>query len=259
MWRWVAKFIVAVLVAVAAGVVTSSAINARRIGESSARQPAPVVEADAPLFVPDDQLDVGEVWEAKDARLTIPLHNRTDHDIHVIDFDAACDCKGIVPKRLTVPARGSAEFQVVMDLTLRSPDQTDVPKRVFVARIRPVLGTGERAGAFEVRGVVKSRATINLRSMQFGDSNVAGQPPHPRKAIVTAHVPCEDLVAASDDPCVSATIARLDGNRFQLTVTPDTARPPGPFRTSVRVYSRQDERRQVVWTGIGVDGQLCDH
>ena len=122
MWRWVAKFAVAVLVAVAAGVVISGAVNARRIGDTSARPPAPAVEVEPPLFVPDDQLDVGEVWEAKDACLTVLLHNRTDHDIHVIDFDAACDCTGIVPKRLTVPARGSAEFQVVMDLTLRSPD-----------------------------------------------------------------------------------------------------------------------------------------
>jgi len=135
-----------------------------------------------------------------------------------------------------------------------------VPKRVFRTTLRPVLPGGKPASPLELHGTVKSRATFHLAGIHFGESNVVGQPPHPRKAVVTVHVPCDEITAVADDGSLfsSLQVTRLDENRFQLTLTPDTTRKPGPFRTTVRVYDKRDTERRTVLTGIGVDGQLCD-
>ena len=53
------------------------------------------------LYIADDQQDLGEVWESKDALLTVPISNSTDRDIEILDFETSCDCGEVSPRKLT--------------------------------------------------------------------------------------------------------------------------------------------------------------
>ncbi len=64
-------------VAVAAGVVTGRAIWALPEPTVATKPSAPLPD----LYIADDKLDLGEVWESRDAVLTVPISNRTDKPI----------------------------------------------------------------------------------------------------------------------------------------------------------------------------------
>jgi hypothetical protein len=72
------------------------------------------------LYVEEDKLDLGEVNESKEALFSLPISNRTQQPIEILDFETSCDCGKIYPRNLTVPAMGVAIITVELDLTNRS-------------------------------------------------------------------------------------------------------------------------------------------
>ena len=132
-------------IAVAAGVVTGRAIWAQPETTATTKPSAPLPH----LYIADDKLDLGEVWETNDAILTVPISNRTDKPIEILDFESSCDCGEISPRRLTVPANGSANVTVKMDLTRRTPQQMGMIRRKYSHSLKPLTNFGSHA-SFEV-------------------------------------------------------------------------------------------------------------
>jgi hypothetical protein len=48
-----------------------------------------------PLFVPDDKLNAGDVWESQKAVISLPIHNNSDQDIEITRFEKSCNCASL--------------------------------------------------------------------------------------------------------------------------------------------------------------------
>jgi hypothetical protein len=210
-----------------------------------------------PLYIPDEGANLGDVWEASDATLHVPIANRAEHPIEVIDVQTSCDCADAWPRRFTVPPRDAISVYVTIDLSRRSLRQVGMARRPFTAVVTPVTAAGPALGSFTVRGVAVSRVTVNHLAVNFGDSNAAGRPPLSRKVIVTAHVPADRVVASSESDAVAMAVARLSDGRYQLTLTPNTARPAGPFAAVVRVAVVTPDGDVLPGTAVPVEGILA--
>ena len=124
-WPRALLILVGTPVAVAAGIALGRAFWAQPEARAVAL-PSPPLPA---LYVADDQLDLGEVWESRDAVLTVPISNRTDKPIEILNFESSCDCGEISPRQLTVPANGTSNVTVKMDLTRRGSHQKQAVRR----------------------------------------------------------------------------------------------------------------------------------
>ena len=186
------------------------------------------------LIVPSDKLNVGEVWETKDAKFALPITNATDRPLEIQDFESSCDCGEITPRRLLLPPGGTGTVTVTMDLLPRTSRQLGMARRQFSTTVKPILTSGEKVKPLTVQGVAKSWVTLNYLHVHFGDSNAAGQPPVSRKAFLTTHIHLDGISATSDSDSISTTVTKLpEPNKFQLLLTPNTTRTPGPFAATV--------------------------
>ena len=131
--RWVVIGVVGIALAVLSGVVTARAMR------SDSQQDAKVDPPLSALYIADGQQDLGEVWETADAILTVPISNRTDKPIEILDFESSCDCVVVTARDITIPAQGSVSISVRTDLTKRTPQQFGMAKRKFNISLRPVL------------------------------------------------------------------------------------------------------------------------
>jgi LmbE family N-acetylglucosaminyl deacetylase len=76
-------------------------LNSWRTDTATATQPDTALKTDrplSPLEIPDVKLDIGKVWEAKDALVTVLIHNRTVKAIEITEHETACDCQGVFPR-----------------------------------------------------------------------------------------------------------------------------------------------------------------
>ena len=221
--------LVAVPLAVLAGVVIGRAV-------APAKSPTDPTVAPPPscLTVPADKLSVGEVWETKDAKFALPITNTTERPLEIQDFESSCDCGEISPRRLLLPPGGTGTVTVTMDLLPRTSRQLGMARRQFSTTVKPILASGGKVEPLTVQGVAKSWVTLNYLHVHFGDSNVAGQPPISRRVIATTYVDLDGIGATSDNDSISTTVTKLaEPNKFQLLLTPNTTKKPGPFAATV--------------------------
>ncbi len=212
-----------------------------RVSSSAARWPRrsrqptqPLAPPPSLLTVPADKLNVGEVWETKDAKFALPITNTTDRPLEIQDFESSCDCGEISPRRMLLPPGGTGTVTVTMDLLPRTSRQLGMARRQFSTTVKPILASGEKVEPLTVQGVAKSWVTLNYLHVHFGDSNVAGQPPLPRRVIATTYADLDGISATSDNDSIGVTVTKLpEPNKFQLLLTPNTTRTPGPFAATV--------------------------
>ena len=71
------------------------------------------------LMIPTDNLDMGEVWEAKDFSWRLPIRNLSDRTIEIRKFLSSCVCTAIDPPRLSIPPGETVMVNLVLDLMSR--------------------------------------------------------------------------------------------------------------------------------------------
>jgi len=174
------------------------------------------------------------VWETKDAKFALPPTNTTDRPLEIQDFESSCDCGEIRPRRLLLPPGGTGTVTVTMDLLPRTSRQLGMARRQFSTTVKPILAGGEKVEPLTVQGVAKSWVTLNYLHVHFGDSNVAGQPPLPRRVMATTYVDLDGISATADSDNLSVAVTKLsDPDKYQLLLTPNTTKKPGPFAVTV--------------------------
>jgi hypothetical protein len=92
------------------------------------------------LAIEDAALDFGAVWVRPDFTHTLTIHNQRSAPTEIQDFRASCGCISIEPRTLKIPARGSAEVRVAVDLTPRQAYEVAQTDRPFAVEIRPIWG-----------------------------------------------------------------------------------------------------------------------
>ncbi len=193
--RWVVIGVVGTALAVLSGVVTARAMRSDSPTQAKPEPPLPA------LYIADGKQDLGEVWESSDAILTVPISNRTDKRIEILDFESSCDCGEISPRRLTVPANGTAEVTVKMDLTRRTPQQVGLVRRKVTLSLRPLTDAGHKAPQLHTTCTSLSALTTDQTSIHFGESNRRLKAPIPRKLHLKVHRDIGNLEAIRKVTC----------------------------------------------------------
>jgi hypothetical protein len=203
-------------------------------------------------------LDFGEEWEDPEFVHSVTLTNRTERDVRVTGMSGGCECTAVEPQAFCVAPGGAQQLRVKIDLTHRFPYQFGFDRRELAVMIRPTFADrGLAAEGWTVRGVVKSRVSIDGRELAFGD--LCGQGESATRAMkVTAHVPLAKLEAACpiDVAQVSVIAAKRRPGGYDVRVTPNPELPLGPFRFEVALTATTPDGTKHRCVAFGVAGEM---
>ena len=198
------------------------------------------------------------MWETKNAQFLLPIMNSTNRPLEIQDFESSCDCGEITPRNVKLPPGGTATVTVTMNLLPRTNRQLGMARRQFGTAVKPILATGEKVEPLTIKGVAKSWVTLNYLHIHFGDANIAGQPAITRRVIATAYVPLDSISAATESDSLSVAVTKLpDADKYQLLLTPNTTRKPGPFACTMTLRPVGASAPAGVTLTLPVEGTLA--
>ena len=201
-----------------------------------------------PVLVVDEQhLSFGETWEDPAFVWTLPIRNTTNQDVEIAGFETSCNCGKIEPSSLTVPAQGTAEVRLTLNL-LSTHSEPDHAGKDFKVAIQPRItkGAGAQAG-WIVQGKVKQPFAIDPPVIDFAESLVRGQPITPRSADLTCGIDVIELTSHCDSPFFKAKVTRegTEPRRFRLVVQARADMPSGFFNHQVRLTAVTPSKKEV--------------
>jgi hypothetical protein len=222
----------------------------------SARSNAPPVEEIQGLRATLRDLDLGEVWEAKEFRCVLPVENVTRTEISVLDFSTSCSCATVHPRKLIVKPGESAKLELTIDLAERQPAQIGLAERPFAVQIIPILERNYQGPGWVLHGTIKAPVTLDTLGVHFGDEPIYRQNPAAQRSVVaTVHVPFKTLELTVDNKSVVATISKTaDPQRFSVIMGPAPTTPPGAFASSVHFDVTSADGKRLPRVSLRVDG-----
>ena len=204
------------------------------------------------------ELDFGEVWEDPGFVRQLTVHNRGKQMVRVVNMHGGCECTSVEPRAFTVPPGGSQRVAVKIDLTHRYPYQFGVDRRQLALTVHAAFeGRGIAAEAWTVRGVVKSRVSVDGRELTFAD--LCGQGESVTRSMkATAHVPLAKLeaTAPSDKATVVVVPAPKRPGGYDVRVTPNPDLPLGPFQFEVALTATTPDGAKHRCVAFRVSGEM---
>lgn len=211
------------------------------------------------LEVDAADLDFGEAWESPDFVRTLTVRNTGAHAVAVKDMQGGCECTAVEPAAFVVAPGGEQRVAVKIDLTHRFPHHFGVERRELAISVRPTFaGRGVAAESWAVRGVVKSRVSVDGRALEFGDLCGQGGPAVTRAMKATAHVPLAALeaTAPADKATVSVAPAPKRPGGYDVRVTPNPDLPLGAFQFDVRLTATTPDGAKHKCVAFRVQGEM---
>jgi hypothetical protein len=191
------------------------------------------------LSIPLANLDIGEAWEEKDFVWLLPVRNVTSNTIEIRKFTTSCGCTAIKPANLSIHPGDTATVQLTIDLTHRSYAEKELSERPFTISVYPITQQTRRGGVpgWQILGTVRSRVTLDTKSVHFGDQPIRGQPAVTKKVLASVHVPCQALEVSVNPVIATTTIKRRedDPSRFEITIAVNPDQPAGYFHTDAKI------------------------
>ena len=190
------------------------------------------------LMVPTDNLNIGEVWEEKDFAWRLPIRNATGDTIQIHKFNTSCSCTAIEPARISIRPGETATVNLTIDLMHLSDAVAGVARRPFALSVQPVTSLTRQGGfGWQIHGTVRSRVTLDAKTVHFGDQPIRGQTAVTRQVLATVHIPCQGLKVAVNPLVATVTVNRREDapERFEITVAANPNLPPGNFQTDAKI------------------------
>ena len=235
-----------------------------RLGGDSLERKSDHVDTPPQSFTPaltidPAELNLGELWEEPEFTAAVSLRNTSDGAVSVKSFGTSCDCSGVEPSTVVVPAQGSVPLRVKMDLTHRLPHLCEMERRPFSVVIHPlVLQAGVAPNGWEFKGVIRSRVGLSATRVEFGDLCTHAGPLVTRKVRATAFDARTTLEAVARTQRAKVSLAPVAGKsgEFDIAITPDPKLPLGLFRFEVAVIAVTPDGTRHVCAGIEVSGEM---
>jgi hypothetical protein len=217
--------------------------------------------AGTPALVVDEQyLSFGEVWEDPAFVRILPIHNTTDENIEIDGFATSCSCGKVEPSSITVPAHGTVEAHLILDL--RSPHrEPDLKAKDFAVHIQPQISKGSgRQPRWVVQGKVMQPFAIEPPVVDFEESLVRGQPFASCSVLIACGLDVAELTAHCDSSFLTVKVARgaKDRRQFHLEVQPLPNMPGGRFDFLVRITALTPSKQEVSGAVPVIGGVLED-
>jgi hypothetical protein len=225
--------------------------------KSALVDPTPVLPAPG-LSIDPAELNLGEIWEDPEFATTVSLRNTSDGAISVSRFGTSCDCSGIEPSTVVVPARSSVPLRVKMDLTHRRLHFSTLERRPFSLTVHPlVLQAGIVSNGWEFNGVIRSRVGLSDTRLEFGDQCTHDGPAFTRKVRATAfHGATLETVAQPKLAKVQLTPVAGKPGEYEIRITPDPKLPYGAFRFDVPITAVMPDGSRHRCAAIEVSGVM---
>ena len=237
-------------VAFIVGTFAAGALGSRPM---AAPIPVPTVRG---LAIDPKQLDLGEVWETPEHTAMVRLRNSSAESRTITSFATSCDCLAVSPTSVTVPSGESRELSIQLNLTHRQPHEVGLAKRAILVRINPVFsGDFAVTTGWELKGVARSRVSLEASQVAFGDSCHVGGSPVSRKVRATAHLPLSRLQVEPSFG-VAARVEPDGTDRYLIVITPDNSLPIGPFKAQVHVSAVMPDGVSHRCAAIDVSGEM---
>jgi len=228
------------------------------------------------LYIDPKYLDFGEVWEQEEFVRRMSIQNRTPADVEIIGFASSCPTLRIEPASLLVPANGSADIRLRMnllgDLDLagcgagrppegsgrRSQHSSDVDRGVRSIRLVPRIADGSSPRhAWDLRTRVRSAFKPSARSVDFGERLIRGEPFECATVELSPTIPLQDVRADCDSATALVAVSTQAG-RFNLTIRPRDSLAPGPFSFCVQLRAINDGGEALPPVPLPVQGTVME-
>lgn len=210
------------------------------------------------LVVAEQYLDLGQVWEDSTFPWTLPVENRTDHDIEIQKVTASCNCLLVDVQPVVIPAGQTVPVQLILDLTKRVPEPAGSKGYNYEVRVAPqfkgsVLGQRE----WILRGRVEKALAVDPAIVDFDDPLIRGRPFPKRTVSVTCGPRAKELIAecAPRFGAVKLTALQDKPGRFELTVSPAKDLPAGSFQFVVTLRGQTQEGKRFS-VAVAVTGRV---
>ena len=210
----------------------------------------PLVYEIGGIVVSPSALQLGEVWETNAYELKLPIRNASNAPVKVADVLAGCACVEVSPRKFILGPRETIDLKLTIDLAKRAPWEQHKENRPVRLDIRPLIeGVPPSKEAWLVEGVVRSRITLDVERLGFGDRPVSGSVNAPRTIEARVHASEGGLVATVVPYGAGAvSVSRLGEGEYALAISPAASLPPGAFSFHVE-FSLLDTEGERIQTG----------
>ncbi|MCX7428746.1 MAG: DUF1573 domain-containing protein [Planctomycetia bacterium] len=213
------------------------------------------------LTVDPTQLSLGTLWEQDDYQWTFQIKNETSEAVHILRFQTSCNCVSTKPGSVTVPANGSADVTLAMNLARYSSDgQTE-----FSATVTPVIEEGLRPSpvvSWQFAAMVQRPFAVSPQVISLGGSRqlVKGAPVQPIRVSVVSLYPCRDVRAMCDQQWATARVEKSsdDASRFELSILPRDVLPVGRFEFPIHLSAVLMSGETVGRVPVEVKGEVVN-
>ncbi len=192
------------------------------------------------LYIEPTSLDMGEVWETPRHTFRLRIQNIGSIARTITRFQTTCGCLELEPPGQTIAPGGKAEFTAHLDLTHRLPYQWGVGQWPVSVRLDPVFKEDfAPTPGWEVKGIVRSRVSINTPRLAFEDQCSHGGARVWQKIRAKAYVPLKSLRASilpkSAEVRVESSAANPED--YFIFVSPNPSLPIGRFHFQVQLQA----------------------
>jgi hypothetical protein len=227
----------------------------KNIRETS--QPLKMVEG---LAIPSENLDLGEVWEANNVTLELPILNTSRRDVEVGKFISSCGCTEIRPSTLSIAPGETKKIFLTLDLTHRAASELGASRRPFRVAFYPLIqNTDQRESSkWELHGTIKSRVTLDTPTIHFGSQPICGEKPASQRLLATVHVPCKGLEVNVDPRVATVTVKRLavNSDRFEVIIFNNPSLAPGNFHVDATIDVEESTGGRIMAVRLPIDGEM---
>ena len=205
----------------------------------------------APLWIDPRSLDLGDVFEAKRVNRKLKIENISDRSISIERLDASCSCVGIQPQHLRLPPGGTAEIELMLDLS--RPPAVMHDARAWERRL-PIRAVGAKTAGEPLLGqwIIRSKIKAVLMAdpgMAHFDDLTQGQAGAAIHIALRPTIPADKIVLISSPAWLACSISKVD-RQFELIVQPKPMEKAGTFQGEIDIDLLDSEGKATCRQGI---------
>jgi|GEM_PF-3230430 len=208
------------------------------------------------LLVDSASLNFGEVWETSHFKWTLRLRNIGADPVMIDHFTTSCGCGSLEPPSLVIPARGTSEVTLLLNLNHGADQSTPFGVRDFSVMVKPVIANDPGGSpTWNIHGRVRRSLVVSPQHLHLNEVNAEEESVFTVEATPAAAFAA--LTAECSHPLRSVTVTPPTseyGAYIIRVVNPPGELPLGPFTSILRLQPRISEETQLPSITVPVHG-----
>jgi len=219
-------------------------------------QDRPVGET-LPLEISAKSLDFGDVWSQRDFHWTIPVRNRSSHDVVVTDVHVSCKCTRVLPTSFKIAPGGRANISFTIDLT----SNNTVPAgtlRDFTLDFAVATDARQLPALHGVlTGRIKNYLSLTPPALEFDEEDyIVEEERYRAKQIALASAEPLESIALSVQPPMLEVSSQFNGTYGTVSLRPKDDVPSGVFNAVVSISGMPATGEPRASESVAVSGNI---